>query len=600
MSHSRLSGFRYTTVVVLLMACFGALFFRLYQLHVIEQDKAVRIVASVREKFEVLNARRGNVVDRRGNLLATTRAMMELGVDPEEVREDDRARLREMASILQVDEGFLIERFERGFFTVQGPEGPEQRAVRWRRLAESIDDDTYARVMALGIRGVYGNRKFERIYPNGQHAAHILGFINRENTPVQGVEQYMDYYLRGQSGWRESEKDGRRREMAQFRRREISPTDGLNVEISIDLVIQNLIEREIDRIVAEYSPAGVAIIVSDPSTGFILGMGNYPSFDPNTFWRFPIDHMRNRSITDVFEPGSTFKIVPTAAALNEGLIRPEDRFDCNVTTLDYRGRSLRLPGDHRPHGVLTVSEIVQKSSNPGAVHFGVLLGADRLYDYSRAFGFGERTGFELDQESVGILHPVRRWDGLTISRLPIGHAVSATPLQVHIAMAAIANRGIVMEPRIITRVFDSNNETVVHFNPRPKHRAVSSLTAERMTDMLVRVVGREGTARRAELPGFNVAGKTGTTQKIIDGRYSSRHHVASFSGFFPAERPRVVITVVVDDANLTGTSYGGVVAAPAFRNLAEGLIHHLGIQPPTDNRNLIAGKGDHFDWIRQP
>jgi cell division protein FtsI/penicillin-binding protein 2 len=600
MTHSRLSGFRYTTVVVLLMVCFGALFFRLYQLHVIEQDKAVRIVSSVREKFEVLQARRGNVVDRRGNLLATTRAMMELGVDPEEVREEDRARLREMATLLQVDEGFLIERFERGFFTVQGPDGPEQRAIRWRRLAESIDDDTYASVMALGIRGVYGNRKFERIYPNAQHAAHILGFINKENTPVQGVEKYMDYYLRGQSGWRESEKDGRRREMAQFRRREISPSDGLNVEISIDLVIQNLIEREIDRIVAEYSPAGVAIIVSDPSTGFILGMGNYPSFDPNTFWRYPVDHMRNRSITDVFEPGSTFKIVPTAAALNEGLIRPEDRFDCNVTTLDYRGRSLRLPGDHRPHGVLTVSEIVQKSSNPGAVHFGVLLGADRLYDYSRAFGFGERTGFELDQESVGILHPVRRWDGLTISRLPIGHAVSATPLQVHTAMAAIANRGIVMEPRIITRVFDSNNETVVHFNPRPKHRAVSSLTAERMTDMLVKVVGQEGTARRAALPGFNVAGKTGTTQKIIDGRYSSRHHVASFSGFFPAERPRVVITVVVDDASLTGTSYGGVVAAPAFRNLAEGLIHHLGIQPPTDNRNLIAGKGDHLDWIRQP
>jgi cell division protein FtsI/penicillin-binding protein 2 len=226
-----------------------------------------------------------------------------------------------------------------------------------------------------------------------------------------------------------------------------------------------------------------------------------------------------------------------------------------------------------------VEEIVVKSSNRGAALLGMTLGDEGLYDYSRAFGFGEQTGLRLGAESRGILHPVKDWDGLTISRLPMGHAVSATPVQVHSAMATIAAGGVRKPLRLVKRVFDEEGQTVLEFDPGDERRVVSEEVARTMADFLEGVVGPSGTARRAFLDGFRVAGKTGTTQMIIDGRYSNKQHVASFSGFFPADDPEVVITVVVEDPQLKGVGYGGVVAAPVFRRIAETASHHLQILP---------------------
>lgn len=419
-------------------------------------------------------------------------------------------------------------------------------------------------------------------------AAHLLGFVNREGAAVAGVERFMDFYLRGQNGWKQTEKDGRRRELAQFRDLEVHPTDGLGVELTIDLVIQTIVENQIQKLVEEFSPDGVSIIVSDATNGSILALGNYPTFNPNEFWASPVDHHRNRALSDVLEPGSTFKIVPIAAALEERLITPETIIDCSQAVVEFRGRNLRLPSDTSRLGEVPVTTLVAKSSNRGSSIIGMKLGEQRLHSYSQAFGFGQMTHFGLTGEVRGTLHPVRAWDGLTITRLPAGYAVNATPMQIHMATSVIASGGILYQPRLVSRVVDANRETILDFNPRQRHRVISQETAEIMADMLVDVVSNQGTARRAIIPGHAIAGKTGTTRKIVDGRYTNQEHIASFSGFFPAHDPRIVITVIVDNARMQGVGFGGLVAAPAFREIAEQVITYLSIPESPRNRRLLA------------
>tara|TARA_B100000989_G_C19508162_1_gene457510 strand:- start:1082 stop:1951 length:870 start_codon:yes stop_codon:yes gene_type:complete len=289
-------------------------------------------------------------------------------------------------------------------------------------------------------------------------------------------------------------------------------------------------------------------------------------------------------------------MVPIAAVLNEGLVTLEDTVDCSIQTVEYRGYPVKLPKDHRPFDTLTVHDIITKSSNRGVARLAMLVGNEGLYDYARAFGFGESTGFDGIGEVNGMLHPVQAWDGLTISRMPMGHAVGATPMQVHYATSVIANQGVLMEPQLVRRVFDDAGETVLYFNPHAKRRVIKGETAKKVAGLLADTAD-SGTAKRASIPGYKVAGKSGTSQKIINKQYSHSHHIASFSGFFPADRPRFVITIVVDDAEVPGTAWGGLVAAPAFKRVAEALIHYYGIQPSEGPNKMFAWKGKRYDSI---
>jgi len=580
---------------------FCVLLGRLFYLHVWQHEALSEQVESNRKMMQVVEARRGNIVDARGNLLATTRTAYNIGVDPQVVRETDEEKWPELARLLGIEVSEL-----RRAFTTKTRKGSSSamdvRLIRWAVLKKEADEATYDAVMKLGVKGVYGNSQYSRVYPGRDLAAHVIGYVNKEEMPVMGIEQAFDYYLRGQDGWRETERDGRRRELAQFRDREVEPTDGLNVELSIDQMVQHIVETEVARLAQEYRPQSVSVIVSEPATGSVLAMANYPTFDPNEFFdtgKYPIDWQRNRALTDLIEPGSTFKIVPAAAALNEGIVRPTDEFKTGVAKVNYRGRTLRLPSDHHDYESLTMEEIVIKSSNRGAAHLGMMLGEKRLYEYASAFGFGEETGCALSGEVDGILHPVRDWDGLTITRMPMGHAVSATPMQVHFAMSVIANHGVFMEPRLVRRVFDRFGNDVIRFAPKARHRVVSADVAATVADMLAEVVGENGTARRAAIDGIRVAGKTGTTQKLVDGRYSRSHHVASFTGFLPADNPQIVVTVVVDDPQLSGIGYGGVVAAPAFRNIAEKCINYLKIRTNQPDRNFTALERSIYDRSRR-
>lgn len=583
------SKFRYYIVFSSVCFAFCSLGGRLIWLQVVESERFTSVAKVARKNFVSVKARRGDIVDSKGNLLATTRSVVEVGLDPQSLVEDDRLKWKTLADYLgiQVKE---IEVAAAKKTRSLGMESEGIRDIRWVKLKEEVDEGTYRKIQELRIKGVYGNFKHSRLYPNRNLASHILGFVNKEDVAAMGVERFADYYLKGQDGWRESEKDGRRREMPQHRSLEVGANDGLNVELSLDRRIQDIVEEELLYVVEEFEPLSASIIVSDPKSGYILALANAPDFDPNEFNTAELAHQRNRALSDLYEPGSTFKIVAVGGAMNEGLVTEHNIIDCTQSTIRRGNRNLRLPSDHHPLGKISVSKVVQKSSNRGAARLGILLGTTRLYEYCLAFGFGQKTNFGIGGERKGILHAPERWDGLTITRLPIGHAVSVTPMQVHAAMSAVANEGVLMKPQFISRVFDNTGKTIVPFDPKPVRKVISSSVSRKLSQMLVSVVSNEGTARRAVIEGFSVAGKTGTTQKIIEGKYSNRHHVASFVGYFPANDPRVVITVVVDEPKMKKgfLGYGGVVAAPSFQRVGEGIISYWGLKPESKDDEVAS------------
>jgi cell division protein FtsI/penicillin-binding protein 2 len=580
------------------LLCFAAVGARLVQLHVLDRDNLVRFVDKARRQITVEPARRGAITDARGNLLATSRSYVVLGADPELLRREDEAKWPELARLAGLRPADLDNLLRRGTaaqkLAAASPDTEtRERRIRWVKLSDGVDESAYGAILALKIRGVYGTREYRRVYPNGQLASHLVGYVNKEGAPVTGVERHFDLYLQGQDGWIETEKDGARRELSQFRSREVAAVDGQDVVLTVDSVIQNIIEAELKSIAAKFDPHFATIIVSEPHTGAILGLANYPTYDPNEFNKAPLEAQRNYAVTDIVEPGSTFKIVAAGAALNEGVVTPSSRFDCALTSVFHQGKPRAMPKEDHAFGWLSVSEIVSHSSNRGAAQLAMRLGDQQFFDYARQFGFGQLTGFPLGGEVRGILDEPKRWDGLTITRMPMGHAVAATPLQIHMAMSAVANNGVLLRPQIVKEVRSAGGEVLRRFEPEVRRQVLKPATAAVLAQMLRKVVSPEGTAAETQIEGFELAGKTGTTQKLVDGRYVTTRHVGSFSGFFPAHRPEVVLTVIVDDAKVaSGSAYGRVVAAPSFRRVSEQLIQYLNIKPgPVAARQLLALKG---------
>ena len=588
MARAGISISRLFWVFVAFVVGFSAVLTRLVDLQLFEGEARVKESTRIHTKFELLEARRGDITDRNGNLLATTHSVRQVGVDPEVLEPDDKPNWHKLAKLLEVSYSELYQKMKPEIREVDG----ERKAVRWKPLADDIDERVYREILKLEIEGVYGNRHFKRVYPQDSLASHVLGYVNKDEVAVTGVENAMNFYLKGQTGWLETEWDGMRREMAQFRKRQVDSTDGFHVSLTIDMMVQHVLELEL-KTLAGLNPNGATIIVSDPSTGFILGMANWPTYDPNEYnntVKYPISHQRNLAITDIYEPGSTFKVVPIGAALSEEIISPSMTFNCSLDRIPYRGRVVRLPDDHGGHdyGTIPVLDIVAHSSNRGAAQVGILLGEERLYSYSRAFGFGEETGFLLGPEREGILHSPKNWDGLTISRLPMGHAIAVTPLQAHYALSVLANDGVLMKPQVLARVQDSEGNVISNIEPKAVRRVISSSAARALSKMLVKTVSTEGTAPLAQLPGMEVAGKTGTAQRVREsGGYSATDVDVSFIGYFPASDPRLVVTVVIYNPQ-QGSRFGGQLAAPSFKRVSEQLIHLLGISPKAPIRGFLA------------
>lgn len=575
---------RLLLILSLLAAGFGLVQGRLVTLQVLGGERYAHEAERMREGKKILLPRRGAIYDRNGHLLASTKRVYDLGVDPVVYRRIRDARKGEkdwtkevatLAAILNIEHSSLVRDLEAA--------GDRRQ---WIPLGV-LESEAYRDVLNLGIPGVYGNERHVRHYPGKELACHVLGFVNRQGVPGGGVEMAMNYYLRGERGWIETEHDGARRELTAFRRREVPARPGMDIYLSIDIFMQEVVEQAIEEIVESYSTEAVSVIASDPRTGEILALANYPRFDPNRYNEYPPEMLRNRALSDTVEPGSTFKIVPVSAALDSGMVTPDTVFDCALTHVVIKGRRVDLPDDIHQKGELPVREIVARSSNRGAALIGVELGLEALHRAAQDFGFGLESGLGLAGESRGIFHPLAQLRGTDYTRLPIGYVVGVTPIQMHQAMATVANGGELIEPRVVRMARFADQENEILFPSRVRWRVIKPATAATMRELLLGVT-EHGTARRARIEGIPVAGKTGTTRKVMEGDYSTENHISSFTGFFPADDPVIALTVIADDAQTEGTAYGGTVSAPAFSTIGSRIARYLAISKESSHPELAV------------
>jgi cell division protein FtsI/penicillin-binding protein 2 len=443
----------------------------------------------------------------------------------------------------------------------------------------------------LKLKAIFARDEEVRVYPNQNLAAHVLGYANSEEVQFEnrtvselcgrdGIEFKLDAKLKGVRGWRLTEADRRNRELVALRGQDVEPRDGLNVVLTIDTVVQNIVESALAEAMEKHSPVSISGIVVRPRTGEILALATLPNFDPNAPGAASEDARRNRVVTDVAEPGSTFKIVVVSGALNDGTVHLPDIFDCEHGHFYYAGHTLH---DHKPYDLLTVEQIITKSSNIGAAKIGIKMGPERLAKYIRDFGFGSRTGIPLPAEVVGIVHPVEKWSKLSLARIPMGQGISVTRLQTVMAMCAIANSGLLMQPMLVNRLEDRDHNVVAQYSPQKVRQVISEATAKMMVTALKTVVSPEGTAPEAALEHYTVAGKTGTANKVENGVYVAKY-TSSFIGFFPADNPEICISVTMDEPKRG--YYGGETAAPVFKQIAERAANYLNIRPEDGSEPL--------------
>ncbi|MBU0650491.1 penicillin-binding protein 2 [bacterium] len=533
--------------------CFFVLLVRIFSLQFIPEERLISKAIQQHKDKKVLSPVRGSIFDANGFCLAMSVNVYTLKVVPCEI--EDKSKVVELlAKNLHIDKKILNRRLS-----------SKKKSIYIKR---KVSEQEYEKIKDLNIKGVYFDKESKRVYPKAERASHILGFVGMDPVGLEGVEKQYDKDLHGLEGYYSFLKDGKACEILGLNDKVIEQKDGYNIYLSIDETIQYIVEREIKRIYDKDKPLSISAVVMEPQTGYILGMANFPNYNPNTF-NGDFASVRNRIITDTFEPGSTFKIVTIAGALNEGVVSPEDKIFCENGSFQVKGR-IRPLHDHKPHGLLTVTEVLQKSSNIGTVKIAMKTGKEKFFSYIRAFGFGEKTNIDIPGEVKGSVKDLSEWSDASISAIPMGQEIGATAIQMVSAMSAIANKGMLMKPRIVKEFRNSEGVVVRKFAPEFVRRVISEKTAKVMTDILEGVVGLKGTAKLAEVKGYKVAGKTGTSQKfdVENKRYSERKFIASFIGFLPADDPKLCILVIVNEPPYA-KRYGGVIAAPVFAEIAK-------------------------------
>ncbi|HEX8473190.1 MAG TPA: penicillin-binding protein [Pyrinomonadaceae bacterium] len=522
---------------------------------------------------------RGQILDRTGRELARSIDTDSFFAAPDEIADADAAAQR-LAPLLETDASKLAARLKEA--------KQARRQFVW--LARKLDVERGAEIRALDIRGVHGLKESKRRYPNGALAAHVLGFVGLDEGGLGGVEQFHNASLKGAGGKLLMEADARRKSYDSV---ENSARPGQSVVLTIDQTVQYRTEQVLAAAVERARAKSGSAIILDPRTGEILALANAPTFDPNEANKIPPEARANEALQNIYEPGSTFKIVAYSAAIEEKLGKPEDRIDCQMGSINVFGRIVH---DHTAYGSLTLTEALAKSSNVAAIKLGMRVGNARMYDYIRRFGFGAKTEVELPGETLGLLRRVEKWHPSSIGSIAIGQEIGVTPLQMAAAFATIANDGVRVAPHLVREVRSADGAPVEQSKPEER-RVISTETAQSIRQMLESVTVK-GTAKLAQLDGYTAAGKTGTAQKIDPKTraYSKTKHVASFVGFAPVTNPSVVIIVVVDEP--VGAYHGGDVAAPIFREIAEYVLPYLNVTPdaefkpaPTQNESLLLARG---------
>jgi cell division protein FtsI (penicillin-binding protein 3) len=561
---------------------------RLVQLQVIEHEELVARAERQQLRTIVAPAKRGEIRDRHGRVLALSVEADSIYAVPTEIPDPARwaARLcRALEGCDAREQATLADRLGR------------QRAFAFVR--RQVSPDEARRVAELNLEGIGFLKEYRRYYPKLELAAHVLGYVGTEHQGLHGIEASYDLLIRGRPGQILVQTDARRRA---FSRIERPPTAGATLELTLDQYLQYVAERELQAAVASHRAAGGTIIVMDPHSGEIYALANAPTFNPNAFRRAPEAHRRNRAVQEIYEPGSTFKIVTASAALEEGVVDLDDPVDVSPGFIRVGSRQI---DDVHPYGTLSFAEVLVRSSNVGAVKVGLRLGAERLGRYLWRFGFGQVLSRDLPGESAGIVWNPARWSDSALASVSMGYQVGVTPLQMAAAASVVANGGELVRPRLVRAVVRQGVRTPT--TRQLIRRAIRPETAAALTAVMERVV-RDGTGRAARVEGFTVAGKTGTAAKLVGGRYSRTDYHASFVGFVPSRRPVLTILVVIDTPRVGGY-YGGVVAAPVFKRVADAALRYLGV-PPTEAPSpvILAGAGpaphrperDAGAWALQP
>ena len=579
-------------VVTIFILIFLGLWVRLYYVQIIRHKELYQKARKQYTTTKTTTSKRGEIFDISGNLLVGNIPCDDIIADPSIISKDlnkCRQASKLLAHYLKLDYNTVYKKLSRGKRIVTNEKGEKvSRDIRYAVIARRVPLKTSTELKKIifpkkknknaGFKGIFFKETYKRYYPKGELLANILGFTNVDHgkvVPVLGVERFLDKKISSSKSKVRYERSRDGRLLAYGETEQKKAHDGWDVYLTISEPLQSILEEELESLCAKWRPRAAYAIMADPYTGDILAVAQRPTFNPNDRSKMNPDSWRNRISEDTFDPGSTMKPIAISGAIDAGIVQPYTRFDCEKGAWRYGGRILH---DSHPMEMLTVREIVQKSSNIGTAKIALKMRKRLLNKTMRSFGFGNRTGIQLKVETRGIFRSPENWDKLSITRFPIGQGISCSPLQLVRAYCGLANHGKIPRLRLIDRIKDpEKSKAIKMWSPKPRKIFRNPSTWKTMIDMMVLVTKEGGTARRAAIPGYEVAGKTGTSQKFIDGEYSHSKYFATFIGFVPAYKPAFVLLVTADEPQ--GASYGGTVSAPTFKNIAQRALRYLDIKP---------------------
>jgi len=535
----------------------GYIVFRLFVLQVVEGNEYREKANMVRFRMEDLLPSRGRIFDRNGEVLARDTEAISVYCIPRMIENPD-VTAQKIAPLLELD-----------VKEVQSKINNHKSFVWMKRQVPLHLKDALEEAKLMGVEWKKENKRF---YPQSPNLSHLIGFVGIDHQGLEGLEFAFNEELTGKMGYMTFERDATGREIPGSLVYS-SPRAGNDLVLTIDHTIQFYIEKALDRAMEKTKARAGVVIVNDPRTGDILAMASRPNFDNNNFNDYPPDTWKNLVISMLFEPGSTVKPLIMASAIEENKVALTDTFFCSGSIMVYNHRVR----DIKSHGQESLEDILINSCNVGMIQIAQRLGDETLYRYLKDFGIGEKCDTGLNGEEVGLLRKPRSWSALSIGAIPIGQEMLITPIQLLRAISAIANHGVLMKVRLVRKIIDEDGKTVREILPAPAQRVISTETADTVLTMMQKVV-EKGTGKKAALPGYHIAGKTGTGQKIgPDGQYATNRFYSSFIGFFPVPEPRFGILVVLDEAQ--GEYYGGDIAAPVFQDIAQNIIHYAGMMP---------------------
>lgn len=534
---------------------------RVYSLQILQSKELRQLLKNQHEKTVALSPKRGTIYDRKGEALAASVEVDSLYARPAEVK-NQKSTARKLSVILGDPTTKILSKLK------------SRKNFVW--IKRKISPQQSLQIQKLDLAGLGFIKESQRFYPNKELAAQLLGFVGMDSQGLEGMEHKYEKVLKGKSGYLMVNKDALGRDLFPEGITRVASLQGYDLVLTIDKTIQFIVEKELQAAVDNSGAKGGIAVVIDPWTGEILALAIAPRFNPNQISRFAPQVWRNRAITDVFEPGSTFKTFLVASALEEQIIKPRDVYFCENGSYPFGGKIIH---DTHPYGWLSVTKIIKYSSNIGASKISKHIGRERFYQYIRKFGFGEETGIEFPGEVSGFVSLPYHWPEFKLGTIAFGQGISVTAMQIVTAYGSIANGGLLMRPYIVKKIHDEKGRLIQETRPFIRRRVISEKTAHTVTAILKSVVRDGGTGEKAGVAGFEVAGKTGTAQKIKpQGKgYSDNKRVASFIGFIPADDPKITVLVVIDEPQ--GISYGGETAAPAFSKMSHQILCYLQVYP---------------------